>query len=223
MLRLTVTRRRTSPDGSLMLVGKQDRNDGKALDRGGSGDHPPPPSLDIAHRDTTEVTRLRALRRPHESFDGRDRRFGSVRGVWSLYGAPWLQPAAISGKSPELANPKSKPNPLPRAATCCVRRSMVSRASAVGRHPLREDPSLRGSRSIFLKRQVLRTRRPTGLDRATLTGQRRLVKLLRTQRKRGLRATYAEATSDAQLPSRRHSPARRCASVSTKLRTGTSM
>ncbi len=39
----------------------------------------------------------------------------------------------------------------------------------LGCHPLREVPSLRGRRSIPLKRQVLRTRRPTGLDPATLT------------------------------------------------------
>src|SRR5512133_1293333 len=53
---------------------------------------------------------------------------------------------------------------------------MVSRASAVGCHPLREVPSLIGRRSTSLKRQVLRTRRPTGLDRTTLTGKRCLVK-----------------------------------------------
>jgi hypothetical protein len=47
----------------------------------------------------------------------------------------------------------------------------------VGCDPLREVPSLRGRRSIFLKRQVLRTRRPTGLDRATVTRERSLVKL----------------------------------------------
>src|SRR5437867_3810065 len=38
-----------------------------------------------------------------------------------------------------------------------------------GLPPLRQVPSLRGRRSISLKRQVLRTRRPTGLDGATLT------------------------------------------------------
>jgi hypothetical protein len=53
---------------------------------------------------------------------------------------------------------------------------MVSRASAVGCHPLREVPSLKGRRSISLKRQVLQTRRPTGLDCATLTGVRTAVK-----------------------------------------------
>jgi hypothetical protein len=37
-----------------------------------------------------------------------------------------------------------------------------------------------------------------------------------------LLSDQTEATSSAQLPSRRHSRARRCASVSTKLRTGTS-
>jgi hypothetical protein len=46
---------------------------------------------------------------------------------------------------------------------------MVSRASAVSCHPLQEVPSLRRRRSISLKRQVLRTRGPTGLDQATLT------------------------------------------------------
>jgi hypothetical protein len=42
----------------------------------------------------------------------------------------------------------NKPNPLPWVATSCLRRSMVSRASAVGCHPLREVPSLRGRRSM---------------------------------------------------------------------------
>jgi hypothetical protein len=68
------------------------------------------------------------------------------------------------------------PQPLPPAATGCRLDRMVSRASAVGCRPLREVPSLRGRRSISLKRQVLRTRRPTGLDRATLTGARAAVK-----------------------------------------------
>ena len=39
---------------------------------------------------------------------------------WSLYGAPWLQPVAISGKSTGPPNRKSKRNPLPSAATGCV-------------------------------------------------------------------------------------------------------
>src|SRR5207247_5529883 len=39
--------------------------------------------------------------------------------AWSLYGAPWSQPAASSGKSPNAVNGKNKPNPLPRAATSC--------------------------------------------------------------------------------------------------------
>src|SRR6266571_3078387 len=88
--------------------------------------------------------------------------------VWSLCGAPWLQPTAINGNSAGPRNRKNKRNPLPPAAAGCLRGSMVSRASAVGCHPLREVPSLRGRRSISLKRQVLRTRRPTGLDGATL-------------------------------------------------------
>ncbi len=56
---------------------------------------------------------------------------------------------------------------------------MVSRASAVDCHPLREVPSLRGRRSISLKRQVLRTRRPTGLDWVTLA--RRCVEVKRAR------------------------------------------
>src|SRR5438093_7281020 len=48
-------------------------------------------------------------------------------GVWSAYGAPWLQPAAINGKSTDRLNRKNEPNPLPAAATGCVRRSMVRR------------------------------------------------------------------------------------------------
>src|SRR5712692_7441538 len=59
-------------------------------------------------------------------------------GVWSLYGAPWLQPVAISGKSTGSQTRRNKPNRLPPAATSCARRSMVSRASAVGCHPLWE-------------------------------------------------------------------------------------
>ena len=80
-----------------------------------------------------------------------------------------MQPTAISGESAGPIDRKNKRNPLRPAATGCLRRSMVSRASAVGCHPLREVPSLRGRRSTSLKRQVLRTRRPRGLDRVTLT------------------------------------------------------
>ena len=58
-----------------------------------------------------------------------------------------MQPVAIGGKSASRGNRKNKANPLPPAATGCLRRSMVSRASAVGCHPLREVPSLRRSGS----------------------------------------------------------------------------
>src|SRR4051794_3503519 len=50
---------------------------------------------------------------------------------WSLYGAPWSQPEASGGKSPNTDNGKNKPNPLPRAATSCLRRSMVRRGPTV--------------------------------------------------------------------------------------------
>jgi hypothetical protein len=83
--------------------------------------------------------------------------------VWSLYGAPWLQLVAISGKSTGARNRKNKRNPLPPAATGCGGKYMVSRASPVGCHPLREVPSLRGRRSISSKRQVLRTQGPQDL------------------------------------------------------------
>ena len=87
--------------------------------------------------------------------------------AWSLNGAPWWQPVAISGKCVSRENGGIGPQPLPWVATSCLSRSMVSRASAVGCHPLREVPSLRRRRSIFSlrKRQVLRTRRPTELGR----------------------------------------------------------
>jgi hypothetical protein len=51
--------------------------------------------------------------------------------VWSLYGAPWLQPVAIAGKSAAPRNRKNKRNPLRLAATGCLRRSMVRRGSTV--------------------------------------------------------------------------------------------
>ena len=50
---------------------------------------------------------------------------------WSLYGAPWLQPAAISGKSTGSKTRRNKQNRLPPAATSCARRSMVRRGSPV--------------------------------------------------------------------------------------------
>jgi len=41
---------------------------------------------------------------------------------WSLYGAPWLQPLAIDGKSTECRTGENKPKPLPSVATGCLRR-----------------------------------------------------------------------------------------------------
>ena len=40
-------------------------------------------------------------------------------GTHSLYGAPWLQPVAINGKSTEARNGKNKAKPLPWVATSC--------------------------------------------------------------------------------------------------------
>jgi hypothetical protein len=59
---------------------------------------------------------------------------------WSLYGAPWLQLVAINGKSDGRGSAESKPKSLPSVATGCREKYMVSRASAVGCHPLREAP-----------------------------------------------------------------------------------
>jgi hypothetical protein len=77
--------------------------------------------------------------------------------VWSLYGAPWLQLVANSGKSRGLKKGRNKPNRLPEAATGCVWKYMVSRTSAVGCHPLREVPSLkrRGSTRQYLLARAL--------------------------------------------------------------------
>jgi hypothetical protein len=61
---------------------------------------------------------------------------------WSLYGAPWLQPVATGRKSESPHKAENKRKPLPWVATSSLSRSMVSRASAVGCHPLREIPSL---------------------------------------------------------------------------------
>ncbi len=44
---------------------------------------------------------------------------------WSLYGAPWLQPVAISRKSTERRSGRNKPKPLPWVATSCRNERMV--------------------------------------------------------------------------------------------------
>jgi hypothetical protein len=76
-----------------------------------------------------------------------------------------------------------------------------------GLHPLREVPSLRRRRSTSLKRQVLRTRRPTGLDRATLTGERGLVKTYR--RHRGPKVEVGPHQSDERCSRTRSTSTRR--------------
>jgi hypothetical protein len=50
---------------------------------------------------------------------------------WSLYGAPWLQPVAISGKSRGRKNRRNEPKPLRRVATGCRQKYMVRRGSTV--------------------------------------------------------------------------------------------
>ena len=49
----------------------------------------------------------------------------------SLYGAPWLQPVAIVGKSTTRGSRRNKPKPLPSFATGCAREYMVRRGSTV--------------------------------------------------------------------------------------------
>src|SRR5205823_9317321 len=50
---------------------------------------------------------------------------------WSLYGAPWVQPVAISGKSLGRTNGRNKPKPLPWVAIDCHEEYMVRRGSTV--------------------------------------------------------------------------------------------
>src|SRR6266550_4354997 len=50
---------------------------------------------------------------------------------WSLYGAPWLQLVAISGKSDGRGRAENKPKPLPFVATGCREKYMVRRGSTV--------------------------------------------------------------------------------------------
>src|SRR6266536_1459015 len=62
---------------------------------------------------------------------------------WSLYGAERSQPVVTGGKWDGRENGSDLRKPLLWVATSCRRDRMVSRASAVGCHPLREVPSLR--------------------------------------------------------------------------------
>src|SRR5512133_433373 len=58
----------------------------------------------------------------------------------------WKNEGATGRERFEHFKPRNrldKPNPLPPAAAGCPKNRMVSRASAVGCHPLREVPSLR--------------------------------------------------------------------------------
>src|SRR5919204_6764588 len=50
---------------------------------------------------------------------------------WSLYGAPWLQPMAIGGKSGCAESRRNKRKPLPWVATGCRLERMVRRGSTV--------------------------------------------------------------------------------------------
>jgi hypothetical protein len=48
---------------------------------------------------------------------------------WSVYGAPWLQPVATSGKSDPRRSRKDRRKPLPCFATGCRKERMVKRGS----------------------------------------------------------------------------------------------
>jgi hypothetical protein len=51
--------------------------------------------------------------------------------VWSLYGAPWLQPVATRRKSQRLRSRRNTRKPLPYVATVCRSQRMVRRGSTV--------------------------------------------------------------------------------------------
>jgi hypothetical protein len=59
---------------------------------------------------------------------------------WSIYGAERSQPVATDGKRTRRGKGSDRRKTLPRAANGCRETPMVSRASAVGCHPLREVP-----------------------------------------------------------------------------------
>ena len=84
-------------------------------------------SHQMMQRDTREGPRP-----PSAQFSFRlQSQFRAAMPRWSLYGAPWSQPAAISRKSSEPQDRKNKPNPLPPGATGWLRPSMVRRGSPV--------------------------------------------------------------------------------------------
>jgi hypothetical protein len=91
---------------------------------------------------------------------------------WSIYGAERAQTLAIGAESSSRENGSAKRNPPPPIADSCEHNAMEAERLPWAATRCRRSASLRGRRSISLKRQVPRTRRPTGLDRATLTGGR---------------------------------------------------
>jgi hypothetical protein len=79
---------------------------------------------------------------------------------WSIYGAERSQPVATDGKRTRRGKGSDRRKTLPRAANGCRETPMVSRASAVGCHPLREVPfpekegSTRGPLSAGFRRAL---------------------------------------------------------------------
>ena len=109
---------------------------------------------------------------------------------WSIYGAERSQPVAISRKWEGAENASIGRKPLPWVATGCRDPKMVSV------HPFTKG---RGSPLWLRKKcQVLRTRGPTGLDRATLTPSARAV----ARARRAPVQTPAASTIASRFPER---------------------
>jgi hypothetical protein len=95
---------------------------------------------------------------------------------------PLWSPAVATGGNPwQMRTPGKRLKEAKTVAVGCDQLPevfMVRVASATACHRLRTPPLCEGGGRFprSAKRQVLRTRRPTGLDRATLTGERGLVK-----------------------------------------------
>jgi hypothetical protein len=69
--------------------------------------------------------RVRQLLRLTPEITSTDCKGFDLAGVWSLYGAPWLQPVANGGKCRGARNRENTRKALPWIATGCARSSMV--------------------------------------------------------------------------------------------------
>jgi hypothetical protein len=96
----------------------------------------------VAQRQAPCVRRPEGARQPAGGMQSDESVASTDYKGWSLCGAPWLQPVATGGKSERRGSRENKPKLLPWVATACRLERMVSRASAVGCHRLREASSL---------------------------------------------------------------------------------